>query len=257
MGSGMPLTAEHGEKIADYPKERHHGWRYARFGPDGLLYIAVGAPCNICDEKDFASITALNVTSFAKHIVAKGVRNSVGFDFSQSTGDLWFTDNGGDWLGDDLPPDELNVIRKADMHVDPPPHFGFPYCYGRGTSYGVKFNPTGDCAGYRSAAVQFGPHVAALGMRFYPSHLDRASTFPSKYHGMIFVAEHGSWNRRTPIGYRLTMSDGSSYEEFATGWLQGDRACGRPVDVEVLDDGSMLISDDKDGSVFKVEYRGS
>jgi len=257
VDSGEPLTTHGGTKIADLPTDTHHGWRYARFGPDGLLYIAVGAPCNICNEKEFASITALNVTSFTRTVVAKGVRNSVGFDFAEATGNLWFTENGGDWLGDDSPPDELNEVR--DMHASPPHHFGFPHCYGRsGISYGEKFNPTGDCTGYKAAAVELGPHVAALGMRFYPSNLPAksASLFPSGYHGKIFIAEHGSWNRREPIGYRVTISDGFSYEEFASGFLDGNGAtCGRPVDLEILADGSMLISDDESGSLFRVEYR--
>eukprot|EP00928_Gymnodinium_smaydae_P030936 TRINITY_DN22862_c0_g1_i1.p1 TRINITY_DN22862_c0_g1~~TRINITY_DN22862_c0_g1_i1.p1 ORF type:complete len:524 (-),score=33.73 TRINITY_DN22862_c0_g1_i1:152-1498(-) len=256
MESGVPLTGLDGTKIADYPTERHHGWRYARFGPDGLLYIAVGAPCNICYEKDFASITALNVSDYNKTIIAKGVRNSVGFDFEEGTGNLWFTDNGGDWLGDDIPPDELNKI--INMRSSPPPHFGFPHCYGSGTSYGEKFNPTGNCDEYIAAKVELGPHVAALGMRFYPSSLPSTSQsrFPKEYWGKIFIAEHGSWNRREPIGYRVTVVNGNGFEEFATGFLQNGQACGRPVDIEMLDDGSMLVSDDKDDSLFRITYRG-
>lgn len=234
---------------SNYPEDRHHGWKFIRFGPDGKLYVPVGAPCNVCrPESDiYATITRLSPDGRGQEIVAHGVRNTVGFDWHPETGELWFTDNGRDWLGDNRPPDELNHLTKTGQH------FGFPYCHGKDIvdpDYGADH----DCNDYTPPARELGPHVAALGMRFY-----HGKQFPEKYRNGIFIAEHGSWNRKEPIGYRVMFValDGNtpvSYEVFAEGWLQGDIASGRPVDVEVLPDGSLLVSDDKAGRIYRISY---
>ena len=233
-----------------FPLKAHHGWKFIRFGPDGRLYVPVGAPCNACESKDprFATIMRMNPDGRALEIFASGVRNTVGFDWHPLTRELWFTDNGRDWLGDDLPPDELNRAPVKGLH------FGFPYRYGKNVpdpDYGSK-RPTGP---FVPAELELGPHVASLGMRFYTGTM-----FPAEYRNRIFIAEHGSWNRSDPIGYRVTMVrlDGNrpvAYEVFADGWLQEGRAWGRPVDVEQLPDGSLLVSDDKAGAVYRITYR--
>lgn len=231
----------------DFPTDGHHGWKFIAFGPDGKLYVPVGAPCNVCDSGDpYASITRLNPDGTGFEIYARGVRNTVGFDWHPATADLWFTDNGRDWMGDDLPPDELNSAPGPGLH------FGFPYCHGQGIpdpDYGGR-----DCGAFRGPEIELGPHVAALGMRFYTGEM-----FPQAYRNRIFIAEHGSWNRSVPIGYRLTTvtlsdSGAESYEVFADGWLQDGDAWGRPVDLVVMADGSMLVSDDKAGMLYRISY---
>ena len=234
----------------DYPTDDHHGWKFIRFGPDGKLYVPVGAPCNVClrDEPIYASITRINRDGSGLEIYARGVRNTVGFDWHPVSGDLWFTDNGRDWMGDDQPPDELN---RATM---PGLHFGFPHCHG-GTLADPQFGSSQSCEQFTPPAAALGPHVAALGMRFYVGRM-----FPDSYRGQIFIAEHGSWNRREKIGYRVMVARlrGDrvvSYEPFATGWLVGGAAWGRPVDVEIMRDGSLLVSDDKNGVIYRISYR--
>lgn len=232
-----------------FPAERHHGWKFIRFGPDGMLYVPVGAPCNVCEVEDpFGSITRMRPDGTGFEIFARGVRNSVGFDWDPVTKDLWFTDNGRDWLGDDLPPDELNHAPVKGLH------FGFPYRYGAGVAdpeYGTK---GGKKDIYVPSAMELGPHVASLGMRFYTG-----SMFPETYRNQVFIAEHGSWNRSVPIGYRITLvrlEDGKAqgYEVFAEGWLSGRTAWGRPVDVLVMPDGALLVSDDKAGAIYRITY---
>jgi glucose/arabinose dehydrogenase len=232
-----------------FPSERSHGWKFIRFGPDGRLYIPVGAPCNVCNPNNpvFASITRINRDGGGFEIFASGVRNSVGFDWHPQTGDLWFTDNGRDFLGDDRPPDELNYAPMQGLH------FGFPYCHG-GTIADPQFGTEQSCDQFTPPAMALGPHVAALGMRFYTG-----GSFPAEYRNQIFIAEHGSWNRTDKIGYRITLvrlqgNRPVSYEPFATGWLLGDMAWGRPVDVEIMPDGSMLVSDDKNGAIYRIAY---
>lgn len=232
----------------DLPDRRHHGWKFIRFGPDGRLYVPVGAPCNICDEGDpFATILRLDDDG-SHQVVARGVRNTVGFDWHPGTGQLWFTDNGRDMMGDDVPPDELNVLTEDGQH------FGYPYCHGQDIP-DPEFGDVRPCAELVPPALDLGPHVGAIGMRFY-----RGDAFPQRYRGQIFIAEHGSWNRSEPIGYRIVVvhlgADGrpTEYEEFATGWLQGSQAWGRPADVMERADGSLLVSDDMRGVIYRIVY---
>lgn len=229
------------------PSEKHHGWRYIGFGPDGKLYISIGAPCNICEEAGFAQIVRMNADGSERETYVEGVRNSVGFAWHPETGDLWFTDNGRDMMGDDLPPDELNHASERGQH------FGYPYCHA-GDISDPKFGQDKDCTDYRPPAQKLGPHVAPLGVRFYTGN-----TFPPEYRGQIFIAEHGSWNRSKKIGYRVTLvslANGVpvSYEPFATGWLENESVSGRPVDLLILADGSMLLSDDHSGKLYRISY---
>ena len=233
-----------------FPKERHHGWKFIAFGPDGLLYVPVGAPCNIClsPDKIFATITRMRPDGSAPEIFSYGVRNTVGFDWHPLTKELWFTDNGRDWLGNDRPPDELNHAPEKDMH------FGYPFCHGASIS-DPEYGAGKSCKAFVPPAIELGPHVAALGMRFYTG-----SMFPAEYRNRIFIAEHGSWNRLTPIGYRITTvalegNKAVKYDVFAEGWLEGRFARGRPVDVLVMPDGSLLVSDDKADAVYRITYR--
>ncbi len=231
------------------PKKAHHGWKFIAFGPDGLLYVPVGAPCNVCERKDkrFASILRMQHNGSGLQIFAHGVRNSVGFAWHPRTKELWFTDNGRDWLGDDLPPDELNHAPKQGMH------FGFPYCHG-GDFADPKFGKKRACKEFTPPAQKLGPHVASLGMRFYTGKM-----FPERFREQIFIAEHGSWNRSRPIGYRVTMvtlkqNRALNYSVFASGWLQPDGVWGRPVDLLVMPDGALLVSDDYAGVVYRISY---
>jgi glucose/arabinose dehydrogenase len=233
-----------------YPTETHHGWKFIAFGPDEKLYVPVGAPCNICepDPNRFAVITALDMGGRKIEVVARGVRNTVGFDWHPKTRELWFTDNGRDWMGDDAPPDELNRLDR------PGRHFGYPHCHG-GTIADPDYGRIRGCDQFVPPAQNLGPHVAALGMRFYTGQ-----QFPEQYRNAIFIAEHGSWNRSRKIGYRvmLVRLEGSrvvSYEPFATGWVRGEHAWGRPADVLVMPDGSLLVSDDHAGAIYRIRYQ--
>ncbi|HYN21803.1 MAG TPA: PQQ-dependent sugar dehydrogenase, partial [Thermoanaerobaculia bacterium] len=229
--------------------DRHHGWQFIRFGPDGLLYVPVGAPCNICESKDpvYAAIHRMKPDGTGLELFASGVRNTVGFDWHPETKELWFTDNGRDWMGDDAPPDELNHAPRAGLH------FGYPYCHGNGIP-DPEFGRRRPCAQSVSPAAVLGPHVAALGMRFYTGAM-----FPAEYKNRIFIAEHGSWNRSKPIGYRVMTARvengrAADYKVFAEGWLDGRNAWGRPVDVQVMPDGALLVSDDEGGVIYRVSY---
>lgn len=231
------------------PQDRSHGWKFIGFGPDGWLYVPVGAPCNICKSKSeiFATILRMKPDGSQIEIFAHGIRNTVGFDWHPVTGELWFTDNGRDWMGENLPPDELNHAAKAGMH------FGYPYCHGTDIP-DPSFGKQRSCAEFTPPMQNLGPHVAALGMRFYTGE-----QFPKQYRNQIFIAEHGSWNRINKIGYRITvvtLEDGktTSYKPFATGWLSEFFAWGRPADVLILPDGSLLISDDFVGAIYRVRY---
>jgi glucose/arabinose dehydrogenase len=231
------------------PDEDHHGWKYIAFGPDGLLYVPVGAPCNIClsDDERFASILRVRPDGSGLEVFASGVRNTVGFDWHPKTAELWFTDNGREWMGDHRPPDELNRAAETGLH------FGYPFCHG-GDLPDPEYGERRPCRGFVPPVQNLGPHVAALGMLFYGG-----TQFPSTYRGQVLIAEHGSWNRSEKIGYRVTMVrlDGNralSYEPFAEGWLQGESAWGRPVDLLELPDGSLLVSDDYAGAIYRISY---
>lgn len=228
-----------------------HQWKYLAFGPDGKLYISLGAPCNICAAPDMATIMRMNADGSEREVVARGVRNSIGFDWHPTTGDMWFTDNGRDMLGDEIPPCELNRMSE------PGQHFGFPFCHG-GDIVDPKFGELGRCDESIAPTQALGPHVAPLGMRFYTG-----STFPSGYANQVFIAEHGSWNRSKSAGktgYRVTLvrlegNAAVSYEPFMEGFLDADgRVIGRPVDILIAPDGALLVSDDQRGVVYRISY---
>ena len=237
-----------------YPTDKHHGWKFIAFGPDGKLYVPVGAPCNICESKDdiYNSITRLNADGTGMEIVQRGIRNTVGFTWNPKTKDLWFTDNGRDMLGDDLPACELNCATKDYMH------FGYPYCH-QGDFPDPEFGSKHPCSDYTAPAQKLGAHVAPLGIEFYTG-----KQFPAEYRDNLAIfAEHGSWNRSKKSGYRVMMvkTDGNkalSYTPFIEGWLDvaADLAWGRPVDIELMPDGSMLISDDFANVIYRVVYQG-
>lgn len=232
-----------------FPDNWHHGWKFIRFGPDGYLYVPVGAPCNNCLKEDprFASIMRMKPDGTGLELFASGVRNTVGFDWHPRTGELWFTDNGRDFVSDNLPPDELNRAPEKGLH------FGYPFCHG-GDLADNEFGRRRPCSDFVPPVMKLGPHVASLGMRFYTGTM-----FPGEYRGQIFIAEHGSWNRRRKIGYRVSLvrlegNKAVSYEEFATGWKMGEDRWGRPADVQVAPDGALLVSDDHAGAIYRITY---
>lgn len=234
-----------------YPTDTHHGWKYIAFGPDGKLYIPVGAPCNNCESKEpiYASITRMNPDGSGIEIIQRGIRNTVGFTWHPETEELWFTDNGRDWMGDDMPGCELNRASKDSLH------FGYPYCH-QGDLQDTEFGKKADCAEFVAPVRVLGPHVAALGLEFI-----NGTMFPSSMKHHILIAEHGSWNRSTPIGYRVMHVDpnapgGASYEPFIDGWLQDGKCWGRPVDLKMMADGSYLLSDDYANCIYRISYSG-
>jgi glucose/arabinose dehydrogenase len=233
-----------------FPDKTHHGWKYLRFGPDGLLYVPVGAPCNICDEPGFAQIRRLRADGGGMEVYAEGVRNSVGMAFHPRSGDLWFTDNGRDLLGDDLPGDELNHAPQSGLH------FGYPWCH-QGDSLDPEFGVGKSCSDYEAPALTLGAHVASLGLTFYTG-----SQFPAEYREQLFIAQHGSWNRSKKVGYNvlLVRFDGhgavTGSEVFASGWLQGQDNWGRPNDVLQMPDGSLLVADDQANAIYRISYAG-
>jgi len=225
--------------------------RIIRFGPDGLLYVPVGAPCNMCDRGDpYATIMRMKPDGAGLEVFARGVRNTVGFDWHPTTRELWFTDNGRDNLGDNTPGDELNRAPKAGMH------FGYPYCH-EGTIVDPEFGAKRQCSEFEPPAQRLEPHAGAIGMRFCTG-----SQFPQQYRNQIFIAEHGSWNRSPGLafnGNRIAIAhlQGNKvvrYEPFATGWLEGRNRWGRPADLDVMPDGSMLVSDDTAGVIYRISY---
>jgi glucose/arabinose dehydrogenase len=236
--------------LDNLPKDRRHGWRFIAFGPDGWLYVPVGAPCNACRPADerYASMLRMRPDGTGLEVFARGIRNTVGFDWRPETEELWFTDNGRDWLGDDRPPDELNRATGAGLH------FGYPYCHG-GDIPDPEFGQERGCQEFTPPARNLGPHVAAIGMRFYTGDM-----FPEEYRNQILIAEHGSWNRAEPLGYRLSLvrqekGQVTAYEVFVEGWLQGGSPWGRPVDLLVMPDGALLVSDNQASVIYRITYQ--
>ena len=232
------------------PGDVPHGWKFIKFGPDGKLYVPVGANCNICepDPAKYAQIFRINADGSGMEIVARGVRNTVGFDFHPRTKELWFTDNQRDWLSEDMPLDELN--RVANPGKD---NFGYPYCHS-GMMTDPEFGWGKSCADYVKPAALLGPHTAPLGMRFYTGTM-----FPAKYRNAIFIARHGPWNRTNKyadvsVAYVDAANKVTKVEPFLTGWVKDNTYLGRPVDVLVMADGSLLVSDDHAGAVYRVSY---
>jgi glucose/arabinose dehydrogenase len=237
----------------NFPKQDGHGWRYIAFGPDGKLYVPVGAPCNICESKEeiFASITRLNTDGSAREIFAKGVRNTVGFTWHPETKELWFTDNGRDMMGDEVPNCELNNAPRAGMH------FGYPYCH-EGSVKDPEFGSKRACSEFVPPVQKMGPHVAPLGLKFYTGKM-----FPAQFKNQLIIARHGSWNRSKKSGHDLVLvkiqnNKSTGIEPFASGWLDdaSQKVWGRPVDVLVLPDGSMLVSDDQANVIYRITYQG-
>jgi glucose/arabinose dehydrogenase len=231
------------------PTEGHHGWKFASFGPDGRLYMQVGAPCNICsvDENRHALLLRYNPDGSGREIVARGVRNSVGQAFHPVTGQLWFTNNGRDWAGEDEPQDTLGVVRRQGEH------FGFPYCH-MGTMQDPDVKGR-QCSEISKPELLLGPHTAALGMRFYTG-----SMFPAEYRNNIFIARHGSWNRTERSGYDVVRvsfdAEGKpTLHPFMAGLLEGNNYIGRPTDVQQMPDGSLLVSDEQAGAIYRITYR--
>ena len=237
-----------------YPTEKHHGWKFIDFGPDGKLYVPVGAPCNICNSEEdiFNSITRLNPDGTEMEVVQRGVRNTVGFTWHPETNHLWFTDNGRDMMGDNIPACELNVATADGQH------FGYPFCH-QGDLPDPEFGNLRPCSDFKAPTQNLGAHTAPLGIEFYTGE-----QFPEQYKNVALMAEHGSWNRSKKQGYRISMVglddnfNSTGYDFFATGWLdeETDEAWGRPVDIEFMPDGSMLISDDFADVIYRVTYKG-
>ncbi len=233
------------------PGEVPHGWKFIKVGPDGKLYVPIGAPCNICEPgSGFAKITRMNLDGSGVEDVALGVRNTVGFDFDPKNGDLWYTNNGRDWLSEDLPNDSLNHVTKKGQH------FGFPYCH-QGNFADPEFGWGKDCKQFAQPALLTGAHAGTLGMRFYTGR-----QFPKKYQGAIFIARHGPWNRTQKYAADVVVAwpDGkggiAKMEPFLTGLVENNEYLGRPVDVLVLKDGSLLVSDDHNGAIYRISYAG-
>jgi len=237
--------------ITRLPTEQHHGWRYIAFGPDDKLYVAIGAPCNVCDKGDvgYAQILRMNPDGTGREPIAKGVRNSVGFAWQPKTNKFWFTDNGRDEMGDNVPDCELNRLDKVGDD------FGFPYCHA-GSVMDPEFGKLKGCSAAVPPALKLGPHVAPLAVRFV-----NGGSFPAAFQNTVLIAQHGSWNRSTPIGYRIMQVklDGdkvTGYEPFVTGWLKdGGKVTGRPVDLQWAPDGALLVSDDQEGAIYRISYK--
>ena len=240
-----------------FPTESSHGWKYIAFGPDNKLYVPVGAPCNVCNKEDenpiYASLTRMDADGKNREIIAHGIRNTVGFTWHPNTKNLWFTDNGRDWMGDDIPPCELNELTVEGSH------FGFPFLHGT-EIWDPEFGSEQEIRNrnFVKPIQDLGAHVAPLGVMFYTGDM-----FPSTYKNQAFIAEHGSWNRSERIGYQIsivTLNDegtATSYQPFITGWLKGKEDIkGRPVAFLELPDGSILISDDYSGRIYRVTYMG-
>ena len=229
-----------------------HSWKYIAFGPDGRLYAPLGAPCNVCDEPEFGKLLSMRADGSDRQVVARGIRNTVGFDWHPQSGELWFTDNGRDMLGDDVPPCELNRVDRQGQH------YGFPFCHG-GDIPDPEFAALGQCSESVPPVQRLAPHSAPLAVHFY-----EGNQFPAEYRGQAFIAEHGSWNRSEEAGktgYRVSLvrlegGKAVGYEAFMEGFLDGDVVRGRPVDLLEAPDGSLLVSDDQAGAIYRVSYTG-
>ncbi|PCK33730.1 PQQ-dependent sugar dehydrogenase [Pseudoalteromonas piscicida] len=232
----------------DLPDKRHHGWKYLTVSPEGELIIPVGVPCNICaEDPKFGRIFSLNLQTKQLSTIAKGVRNSVGFDYHPVTGKLWFSDNGRDMMGDDIPPCEINRVDEVGQH------FGFPYVHG-GSVLDPEFGEGKSVTDYTMPALALQAHVAPLGIHFY-----RGEQFPKAMKHQLFVAEHGSWNRSKKVGYRVMLANVengkiTSYEPFLTGFMENETTYGRPAAVAELSDGSLLVSDDYANAIYRISY---
>lgn len=236
----------------DLPDDDHHGWKFIRFAPNGDLIIPVGAPCNICEAPTdkHARILALDMNTKTLTELAKGVRNTVGFDYHPLTNQLWFSDNGRDMMSDDVPGDEINRL------IDVGSHFGYPYFHA-GDVADPEFSKGKKSSDYIFPEYTLGAHVAPLGVHFY-----RGQQFPKSYKNQLFVAEHGSWNRTKKSGYKVALltienSKVVNYQAFISGFMQAEKTFGRPVAILELADGSLLVSDDFANVIYRISYQDS
>ena len=237
----------------DLPPEQHHNWKYVAFGPDGKLYVPFGAPCNICEPpKEYAQIRRYNADGSGKEVIATGVRNSVGFDWHPKTKQLWFTDHGRDWMGDNGPQDELNRLTKAGQN------FGFPYCHANGV-VDADFKKQDACKGVARPVALMGPHAAAMGVKFYTGKM-----FPAEYQNTMFIARKGSWNRSKPSGFDVVNvrpgedGKGAKMTTFLSGFQEGGEGYkfwGRPAYVAQMPDGALLVSDEQVGAIYRISYQ--
>jgi glucose/arabinose dehydrogenase len=231
------------------PGDVPHGWKFIKIGPDGKLYVPIGAPCNICepDRDKYTRIIRMNLDGTGVETVVRGMRNSVGFDWDPRTKDLWFGDNQRDWLSEDMPLDEVNHVTKAGQD------FGYPYCHS-GMMVDPQFGWGKDCKSYVKPALLIGAHAAPLGMRFYTGKM-----FPAKYKNAIFLTRHGPWNKTEKyaadvVAIFIDGKGNAKMEPFLTGLVENNQYLGRPADVMVMKDGSLLVSDDHNGAIYRVTY---
>lgn len=237
------------------PKEQHHNWKYVRFGADKKLYVPFGAPCNICEpSNEYAQIRRYNLDGSGMEVIATGVRNTQGFDWHPKTGELWFTDHGRDWMGDAGPEDELNRLAK------PGANFGYPYCHAKGIKDpDVAKDKKDACKDVTMPVTLMGPHAAAMGIHFYTGEM-----FPKEYQGVAFVARKGSWNRTKKFGYDIVTvkagpdGKGAKVTPFATGFMdpKDNSFWGRPAYLAQLKDGSLLVTDEQLGAIYRISYSG-
>jgi len=235
--------------IDSLPKHQPHGWKYLAFGPDGKLYFNIGAPCNICIPPETnANIVRINADGSGLEYVARGVRNSVGFDWHPVTKELYFTNHGRDWLGEDVPNDTLHHVSSRSV-----PHFGYPYCH-QGDILDPDFGQGHSCSEFSAPLLKLGPHIAPIGTMFYTGNM-----FPAQYKNRLFIAMRGSWNKTEKIGYNIsTISLAAGrppkQEVFAEGWLENNQPWGRPAYLFQMPDGALLLSDDHAGAIYRISY---
>ena len=236
----------------DLPPQQHHNWKYVAFGPDGKLYVPFGAPCNICEPtQEYAQIRRYNADGSGKEVIARGVRNTVGFDWHPRTKELWFTDHGRDWMGEDKPHDELNRISKTGLN------FGFPYCHAEGVA-DPDVKKAEPCKGVTKPVVLMGPHTAVMGVKFYTGNM-----FPASYKETMFIARRGSWNRTKLSGFDVVTvkpgADGKAGKAtpFLTGFMdpKANDFWGRPVYLVQMPDGALLVSDEQNGAIYRISYQ--